>query len=196
MEETMAETDDTRERRRAYRRANPEKVRKWKRAAYAVNREALKAKQRAYNAANRERSRAVSRAYYIAHPLYGIWSAMLARCFNPKCPAFKNYGGRGITVCERWHNSYPTFEADMLPTRQPGFTIERIDNDGPYSPENCCWTTRTKQNRNRRDNVRIDTPDGPMGLAEAAERFGFKYGTFRSRYHRGEPLFAPLRKTP
>lgn len=178
----MAETEDSIAKRRA-----------WKRAAYAANREALKAKQRAYHAANRETILPKLRAHYAANFLRGIWSSILDRCLNPKAAAFKNYGGRGITVCERWRDSFEAFEADMMPTYQQGLSIDRIDNNGPYAPENCRWATRKEQNRNRRDNVQIDTPQGPMGLAEAAERFGFERSALWSRYNRGQPLFAPLR---
>jgi hypothetical protein len=80
--------------------------------------------------------------------IYTTWQGMLQRCLNPRSPGFHNYGGRGITVCERWHK-FENFYADM---REPpdGLTLDRKDNDKGYSPENCKWSTRLEQTHNRR----------------------------------------------
>jgi hypothetical protein len=88
-----------------------------------------------------------------AHPLYASWSKMLARCRNPNNPSFKDYGGRGVQVCERWH-SFENFLADMGERPEHGMSLDRFpDQNGNYEPGNVRWATSKEQNRNRRDNV-------------------------------------------
>lgn len=85
------------------------------------------------------------------HPLYGIWCDMKQRCFNKNDIEYINYGGRGITVCDEWKTDFKTFYGWAISNGyKKGLTLDRKDNDGNYEPDNCRWTTKTIQSRNRR----------------------------------------------
>lgn len=83
-------------------------------------------------------------------PEYRSWASAINRCHNPKNKAFARYGARGIYVCDRWRNSFTSFLADMGRRAEPSLSLDRINNDGPYSPNNCRWATDKQQCQNRR----------------------------------------------
>jgi hypothetical protein len=115
--------------------------------------------------------------------IYPVWKAMVARCGNTKSKDWPGYGGRGITVCERWQDFFK-FAEDMG-KRQPGLTLERLDNDGGYEPSNCKWATPLEQGRNRRNNVFIEFNGNRLTVAEWARRTGLPATTIDQRVRRG-----------
>lgn len=118
------------------------------------------------------------------HPLYQRWRSMMSRCFNPSARAFKNYGARGIKVCDRWCN-FDNFIADNAHGLQPGLSIDRIDNDGPYSPENCRWATRLEQTINRRTTRYITFLGRTQCVTHWAREMGMHQATLDRRLRRG-----------
>lgn len=114
-------------------------------------------------------------------PEFRIWQHIRERCSNPNTKSFKDYGARGITVCDEWRNSFLQFYADMGQRPSSAHSIERKNNDGPYSKENCEWATCLEQNNNTRDNFFITFHDRTQTLAQWAREIGIKSATLRAR---------------
>lgn len=114
------------------------------------------------------------------------WEAAKSRCFTPGHVAFPDYGGRGITMCEKWRHDFRVFLADMGPCPE-GHSLDRIDTNGNYEPGNCRWADRITQVNNKRTNRRIVVDETEMTVAEAARRFGVDYSRLRRRLNNGVP---------
>lgn len=130
---------------------------------------------------------------------YKAWKNMKSRCLNERATYYEDYGGRGIQICDRWKNSFDAFWADMKPTYMQELLIGRKDVNGDYSPENCLWTDRNSQCRNRRSNRLVETPSGTVTIQELAEISGINYHTLIKRVNRGWAydllLEPPVKKT-
>lgn len=128
--------------------------------------------------------------------LYGIWCSMKSRCYNKNTAAFKDYGGRGIIICDSWQNSYKSF-AKWAKTN--GYTdsasIDRIDNNGDYTPENCRWTDAKEQARNRRNNVLITYRGETHNITDWARILKINPKTLFYRYYSGKSVEEILKHT-
>jgi len=127
---------------------------------------------------------------------YGCWVAMNDRCRRQGHEAFARYGGRGISVCERWRESFEAFLEDMGPRPSPMHSIERKDNDGDYCPANCKWATKKEQGRNRFTNRIIEHNGESLCLSEWAERTGIGVTTIRERLRRGWSVARAIETKP
>ncbi len=126
--------------------------------------------------------------------MYCSWKGMLMRCYNVKGRDYSAWGGRGIRVCERWHQ-YIGFLEDMGPTWRRGLSIERLDNNGDYTPENCIWATMAQQANNRRNTVNITVDGVTLTATQWERRLGFRPTTIHARLKRGWTPEAAV-KTP
>lgn len=118
-------------------------------------------------------------------PIYNIWSSMKARCLYEKSCSYPRYGARGITVCDEWKNSFESFyEWALKSGYKKGLTIERIDNDGNYCPENCTWISHKKQCSNRRTNVVFEHNNQSHTLAEWCEILNLDYKLIHNRIYK------------
>lgn len=133
-------------------------------------------------------------------PEYEIWSGMKKRCYNSRTKSYARYGGRGVTVCERWRGSFEAFLEDMGQRPSPQHTLERISSDGPYAPDNCKWATQAEQQNNRTNNRRITFRGETLTVAQWARRVGMRIGTLHHRLQHGwgeeQALTAPVKAPP
>lgn len=130
----------------------------------------------------------------LSEPCYNVWRGIRQRCLNPKANGYKNYGGRGIKVCQRW-NDFAAFCEDMSEGYKPGLDIERIDTNGNYEPGNCVWTTRKQNLRNRRNNRRMTFDGKTLCVSEWAEVTGISESAIRKRLRLKWPV-AKILTTP
>lgn len=131
-------------------------------------------------------------------PEHAVWNMMIQRCTNPNYRFYYNYGGRGISVCERWRNSFEDFIADMGFKPSSKHSIERKDNHGNYCPENCRWATKKEQGRNKRNNRYLTYNGRTMTISAWAEETGIPGDVIRGRLILGwshqDAIFTPVRK--
>lgn len=129
------------------------------------------------------------------------WIAMIQRCENQNAEKFPDYGGRGITVCERWRSSFHNFLSDMGKKPSRKYTLDRRDNDGNYEPSNCRWATPTQQaaNRRQRTNARLIKWRGEvLSVTDWAKKLGYPYNALFHRLDSGwsieKTLTTPVRR--
>jgi len=130
-------------------------------------------------------------------PEYYAWKDMKRRCFNPNHKRYSDYGGRGITVCDRWLN-LENFLADMGSRPTAKHSLDRINNNGDYSFENCRWATKAEQDNNRRNNKPLITIENETyTIVQWAEKMGFSRTVIYRRLERGwsefDAVMTPLR---
>lgn len=118
--------------------------------------------------------------------IYRIWRSMMDRCHLPTSHAYSRYGARGVAVCERWHD-FENFYTDMG-DKPKGMSLERTDNDGPYSQENVQWASAKDQANNRRSSRWVEFNGERRTLAQWADHFGIHLGTLWARLKRGIPM--------
>lgn len=130
-------------------------------------------------------------------PEYRSWASMKSRCLNPRDPFFERYGGRGITICDRWCDSFEAFLADMGPRPSRRYTLERMENDGRYEPRNCRWATPKEQASNTSVAHKLEHAGEVLTMAEASRRSGLARATIRKRMAGGatiEEAMSPIRR--
>jgi hypothetical protein len=124
-------------------------------------------------------------------PEYLVWRAMRDRCENPKNKSYRTYGARGIAVCDEW-KSFERFIADMGRRPSAAYSIDRIDNSGPYAADNCRWATRAEQACNRSDNKMVRVGEVTKPLPAWAHEYGIAPSVLRRRIKRGWDIEAAL----
>lgn len=124
-----------------------------------------------------------------------IYDDMKSRCYNKKNPGYKNYGNRGIKICNEWLNCFETFYNWSINNGyKEDLTIDRINNDGNYEPSNCKWSTKLEQVRNRRNTVLLTYKNETKTIKEWAEEYNIKFVTLKTRVNRGWDIEKALKE--
>lgn len=118
-------------------------------------------------------------------PEYRAWQSMKDRCYNEDCENFKNYGARGIVVWHTWMKSFNNFYRDMGPRPGPDYSLDRIDNNGNYTPSNCRWATAEQQANNRRTNYLVELDGEVRTLSQVAKETNIPLPTLATRLKKG-----------
>lgn len=133
-------------------------------------------------------------------PTYKTWRSLKDRCLNPKATSYKSYGARGISLCAEWRDSFEAFLSDMGKRPSLGHSIDRINNDGDYTQNNCRWATRLQQQNNKRNNRKISWRGRVFTVAELARELGFTHSAVLKRIRLGWSVeritTEPLRSWP
>ena len=119
---------------------------------------------------------------------YAVWARMIQRCTNPNYKYYRDYGGRGITVCERWRLSFAAFRADVGESPTAAHSIDRIDNSKGYEPGNVRWATSFEQHRNQRSNIFLEYDGRRMCAADWARLIGIGRNVIYQRVRKGWPI--------
>lgn len=158
-------------------------------------------KQKEYKESNPDQVKQWYKEWSDSHPVHSVYRAMINRCYSPRNSHYKNYGGRGISVCDRWlgDDGYKNFEVDMGPRPSLQHTIDRYpDNNGNYEPCNTRWASKVEQQRNRRANRLLTINGVTKCVAEWSEESGVCWKTLWKRVEKGWPeerlLSPPIRK--
>ena len=134
---------------------------------------------------NDERRKAVKGENYSQKPWYGTYRGMIDRCENPNSKNYRLYGGRGIKICDKWHDIKEFEKWVESSDFKKGLSIDRIDVDGNYEPNNCRWATVKEQANNRRETIKITVNGSTKTISEWSEITGLSTTTIRKRYHKG-----------
>lgn len=121
-------------------------------------------------------------------PEHNIWKTIKQRTLNENNVDYPAYGGRGIKLCDRWKNSFESFIEDMGKRPSPSHSIDRLNGDGDYEPNNCRWSTPEEQANNKSTNLRFVYEDQNLTLAQIAKLNNVSYESLRRRIHRGQDI--------
>lgn len=127
---------------------------------------------------------------------YKLWQQIKIRCTNPKAQNYSAYGGRGIAVCPRWADSFEAFISDMGPRPSPDHSVERNDNNGPYSPNNCRWASKMEQGQNKRNSHHLTLNGETMTISAWSRRTGLVIATILRRLQMGRSVEDALTTRP